>query len=78
MKRILCLVLAILLLPVFSLAENVQDSLVIGLVSYRTYEIRPLIPQERDIMSLYALVYESLVTIDDNGIPQPLLAETWS
>jgi len=78
MKRILCLLMAILLLPVCALAENVQDSLVIGLVSYRTYEIRPLIPQERDIMSLYALVYESLVTIDDNGIPQPLLAETWA
>ncbi|MBO5500857.1 MAG: hypothetical protein J6A48_02425, partial [Clostridia bacterium] len=78
MKRLLCLLLALLLLPAFSLAENVQDSLVLGMVSYRTYEIRPLIPQERDIMSLYGMVYESLVTIDDNGIPQPLLAETWS
>ena len=55
MKRILCLVLAILLLPVFSLAENVQDSLVIGLVSYRTYEIRPLIPQERGMKVLTPL-----------------------
>ena len=78
MKRFLCIALVILLLPAFCLAENVQDSLVLGLVSYRTYEIRPLIPQERDIMSLYGMVYESLVTIDDNGIPQPLLAETWS
>lgn len=78
MKRMLCLLLAILLLPALSLAENVQDSLVLGLVSYRTYEIRPLIPQERDIMSLYGMIYESLVTIDDNGIPQPLLAETWT
>ncbi|MBE5795280.1 MAG: peptide ABC transporter substrate-binding protein [Clostridiales bacterium] len=78
MKRMLCLLLTILLLPAFAFAENVQDSLVIGLVSYRTYELRPLIPQERDILSLYGLIYESLVTIDDNGIPQPLLAETWS
>ena len=78
MKRFLCIALVILFLPAFCLAENVQDSLVLGLVSYRTYEIRPLIPQERDIMSLYGMVYESLVTIDDNGIPQPLLAETWS
>ncbi len=78
MKRMLCLLLALMLLPAFALAESVQDSLVVGLVSYRTYEIRPLVPQERDIMSLYALIYESLVTIDDNGIPQPLLAETWT
>ena len=78
MKRILCLLMALLLLPVWVFAENVQDSLVIGMVSYRTYEIKPLVPQERDIMSLYALVYESLVTIDDNGIPHPLLAETWT
>ena len=78
MKRFFCLLLALMLLPAFALGENVQDTLSIGIVSYRTYDIRPLVPQERDIMSLYALVYESLVTIDDNGVPQPLLAESWA
>ncbi len=77
MKRFISLLLAVLLLPCIALGENVQDSLVIGLVSSRTYEIRPLIPQERDVVSLYGMVYESLVTIDDNGVPQPLLADNW-
>ncbi len=78
MKRFLCLLLALMLLPLYALGENVQDSLVIGLVSSRTYEVRPLVPQERDMVSLYGMVYESLVVVDDNGIPQPLLAESWS
>jgi len=77
-KRILCLLLCLLMLPVGGLAESVEDSLIVGMLSTRTVEVRPLVPQERDIMSLYALVYESLVTIDDNGIPQPLLAESWT
>jgi len=78
MKRILCLVLCLLLMPLWAQAESVEDSLVVGMLSSRTTEIRPLIPQERDIMSLYSLMYESLVVIDDNGLPQPHLAESWT
>lgn len=78
MKKCLCLLLCLLLLPFCALGESVEDSLVIGMVSTHTTELNPLVPTERDIMSLYAVVYESLVTIDDNGIPQPLLAESWS
>ena len=78
MKRILCMLLCLMLLPLPALATNVEDSIIIGMLSTRTTEIRPLFPQERDIMSLYALVYESLVVIDDDGIPQPHLAESWS
>ena len=79
MKRIVCLLLTLLLLfPLAAaLAENVDDSLIVGVYSTRTTELRPLNPQERDIISIYGLVYESLVTVDDNGLPQPLLAETW-
>jgi ABC-type transport system substrate-binding protein len=79
MKRILCLLLTLLLLfpTAAALAENVDDSLIVGIYSTRTTELRPLNPQERDIISIYGLVYESLVTVDDNGLPQPLLAETW-
>ena len=76
--RALCLFVCLLLLPAPSLASNVEDSLTVGILSTRTTEIRPLNPQERDIISLYAMVYESLVTIDDNGLPQPLLAESWA
>ncbi len=76
-KRLCCLILCLTLLPVWALAENVEDSLIIGMLSTKTTELRPLTPRERDIISLYGVIYESLVTIDDNGIPQPLLAETW-
>ena len=80
MKRMLSLLAALTMLftafPAF--AENVEDSLIVGIYSTRTTEIRPLDPKERDIVSIYGMVYESLVTVDDNGLPQPLLAESWS
>ncbi len=80
MKRMLsvltALALSIASLP--ALAENVSDSLIVGIYSTRTTELRPLNPQERDIISIYGMVYESLVTVDDNGLPQPLLAENWT
>ncbi|NLO85591.1 MAG: ABC transporter substrate-binding protein [Clostridiales bacterium] len=77
-KRIGCLLLCLLMLPTLAMAENVEDAIVIGMISTRTTEIRPLMPSERDMISLYGMVYESLVVIDDNGIPQPSLAESWS
>ena len=67
-----------MLVPLSASGENVEDSLIVGMISTRTTEIRPLTPQERDIVSLYGVVYESLVTVDDNGLPQPLLAESWT
>lgn len=77
-KRFACLLLCLLLLPVWALGENVGDSIIIGMLSTRTYELNPLTPLERDIISLYNVMYESLVTVDDNGLPQPLLAENWT
>ena len=79
-SRLLSGVLSLcLLLSAFpALAENVEDLLVLGILANRTTEIRPLDPQDRDMISLYGVVYESLVTIDDNGLPQPLLAENWA
>ena len=79
-SRLICwlllLCLTLVALPAF--AENVTDLLVVGILANRTTEVRPLDPQDRDMISLYGVVYESLVTIDDDGIPQPLLAETWA
>lgn len=80
MKRILSLLLVctLALAPFSAIAENVDDSLIVGIYSTRTTEIRPLNPLERDIISIYGMVYESLVTVDDNGLPQPMLAENWT
>ena len=76
-KRLCCLMMALMLLATPAMAENVEDSIIIGIVSTRTTEIKPLFPLERSVVSLYGVMYESLVTIDDNGLPQPLLADTW-
>ena len=65
------------LLPDQALASNVGSSLTLGIQSVKTTSIQPLDPVERDMMSIYSLVYESLVTIDDDYLPQPSLAESW-
>ena len=61
-----------------ALAGNVENSLVVGIQSSKTLTIRPLIPLERDMMSLYNLVYESLIYLDDNYMPQGKLAQSWN
>lgn len=76
-RRMLPLVLMLCLLASSALATNVGTSLVVGIQSTKTTLIQPLDPVERDMMSLYDLVYESLVYIDDDYLPQPGLCESW-
>jgi len=77
--RILAAVLLLtLLLPGNpSAAENVGTSITIGLQSTKTLSVRPFEPLERDMLSIYNVLYESLVTIDDNYVPQGCIADTW-
>lgn len=58
-------------------ASNVGDSISVGIQSSKTVVIRPLDPQERDMLSIYDMIWESLILIDDNYTPQPGLAESW-
>ena len=58
-------------------ASNVENSLVVGIQSSKTLSIRPLLPVERDMMSVYDLVYESLIYLDDDYLPQGQLAQSW-
>ena len=58
-------------------ATQVGKSISFGIQSVRTNTIRPFEPVERDMLSIYDLVYESLVQIDENYLPQPYLAERW-
>ena len=58
-------------------ATQVGKSISFGIQSVRTNTIRPFEPVERDMLSIYDLVYESLVQIDENYMPQPYLAERW-
>lgn len=59
-------------------ASNVENSIIIGIQSSRTINIRPLLPVERDMLSVYDLVYESLIYLDDSYLPQGRLAQSWN
>ena len=74
-----CLILLILLiLPLEAgISENVGTSITIGIQSTKTLTIRPFEPLERDILSIYNVIYEGLVTIDDDYLPQGCIAESW-
>ena len=58
-------------------AAQVEKDISFGIQSAKTITVRPFEPVERDMLSVYDLVYESLVVIDENYMPQPYLAESW-
>ncbi len=76
-KAVLAVLCLALCLPAGGLASNVSTDLTIGIVSTKTMEIHPLQPLERDLTSLYSLVYEGLVSIDDDYRPKAQLCERW-
>jgi len=77
-RLFLILLLTTLLVPADpALAENVGPSITIGIQSTKTLTLRPFEPQERDILSIYNVVYDSLITIDDDYLPQGCIAESW-
>ncbi|MDD2648052.1 MAG: ABC transporter substrate-binding protein [Eubacteriales bacterium] len=60
-----------------TLGERTTE-LTLGAVSSKTTELYPLDIKERDIGAILNLVYDSLITIDDDYVIQPNLAESWS
>ena len=79
-RRTVSLFLTILLLlsAENSLADRkLEKSITIGIQCTKTVTIRPLEPQERDMISIYNIMYESLLTIDDDYMPQGCLAKSW-
>ena len=76
--RILCLLAAVMLLPLTAEASNVEDDLIVGIQSTKTTAIRPLEPLERDFMSIYDLMYDGLMVINDDYLPECALAESYS
>lgn len=57
---------------------NMDADLCLGYVASPTVEINPLLCTERDLVSLNQLVFESVVELDENMKPVPLLADSWS
>lgn len=57
---------------------NMDADIQLGYVAASTAEINPFNCTERDLVSLNQLVFESVVELDDEMKPQPLLADSWS
>ena len=75
-SALLILTLALCELP-SALATNVGESLTLGIMSTKTTVLRPLAPQERDMAAIYDICYNGLISVDDDYLPQPCLAESW-
>ena len=75
----MCLLLAAIPLRDEASASSAPKltSIVIGVQSTKTLAVRPFEPQERDILSIFGGVYESMIVIDDDNMPQGCLAESW-
>ena len=54
-----------------------ENELVVGIQSSKTFSLRPLEPLERDFMSIYDLMYDGLMTINDDYLPECDLAEEY-
>lgn len=67
--------LCLVVLPMVGNAAAIGSELHIGILSTLTAEMYPLEPQERDIINIYSIMYEGLIEIDDNYMPQPKLCE---
>lgn len=60
-----------------ALASSADDELTLGVISVKTTQLNPLYAEERDFQSLTALIYEGLVSLDDDYRPEACLAESW-
>ncbi len=77
-RRTVCLLMALLLPLATAEATNVEDDLIVGIQSSKTMAIRPLEPLERDFMSIYDLMYDGLMVINDDYLPDYALAESYT
>ncbi|MBQ7849080.1 MAG: ABC transporter substrate-binding protein [Clostridia bacterium] len=68
----------LLCLPLHADASVVEDSLVLCIQSTKTQMIDPLDPVERDFMSIYNIMYDGLMSINDDYLPQMNLVEDYS
>lgn len=57
---------------------NTDADLVMGYVAQMSESINPFQCTSRDLVSINQLVYESVVKLDDEYRPQPMLADTWT
>lgn len=73
----LLLIVGFVIAPVIADASKVPSSVRIAMLVSEDMELYPLRLVERDAVSILDLVYESVMEIDDNRDPVPLLAESF-
>jgi peptide/nickel transport system substrate-binding protein len=76
LEKVCCMLVLVLLLCSFSLAQAEDQELVIG-VEAMNNGIEPFFDTGTIAAAIYRLMFETLVTVDEEGSPQPLLAESW-
>lgn len=79
MRKLALILLSISLIAAIpsALATEPDGELILGIVSTKTMNLRPLEPMERDIQSIYGIIYDSLIEINDDYRPSPRLAKSW-
>ena len=70
-------VMTLLAGPCAALASVLDNMFTVGIISVKTSRLNPFFIEEREFKSIACLIYESLVTIDDDYMPQPSVAERW-
>ncbi len=70
-------VMTLLAGPSSAWASVLDNMFTVGIISVKTQRLNPFFIEEREFKSVGWLVYESLVTIDDDYMPQPSVAERW-
>ncbi len=70
-NRILALLTALCMIvtPVLAFAEE-DDMFTVGIISVKTAKLNPLYTEEREFKSVNSLIYESLMVLDDDYMPQ--------
>ena len=76
--RLAALFLVLLLTMPVSFAGALDGEISLGYLAASGAKLNPFLCNERDMVSINSLIYESLFELDQNQQPQPLLAETWT
>ena len=63
--------------PCTAFASVLDNMFTVGIISVRTSKLNPFFIEEREFKSIGCLIYESLVSIDDDYMPQPSVADHW-
>ncbi|MBQ8137811.1 MAG: hypothetical protein IJ174_10320 [Clostridia bacterium] len=77
-ERLLALLtaLCVLMTPILVFAEE-DDMFQVGIISVKTAKLNPLYTEEREFKSVGSLIYESLMVLDDDYMPQYGVARSY-